>query len=115
MKKCRLCKSSFVGRPDKIFCTVVCKSSYHKKLNKVTQAATRPIDRILHRNRSILLELLGKNQKKKKIPLYLLHQKKFNFQLITRYHKNKQGKMFHYVYDFAYMIFSDAEVLIIRV
>lgn len=111
---CRLCKSPFQGRSDKIFCSAGCKASYHIKLKKVTEAAAYRIDKILHRNRSILLEIMGKNNVQKKIARVILDSKKFNYNYITHYHINSHNKMVHYVYDFSWMIFSDQEVLIRR-
>lgn len=115
IRLCRLCKSSFSGRSDKIFCSVKCKSDYHLRLNEVTNEASRRIDKILHRNRSILLELIGKNGTQKKVPRSQLDAKKFNTSFITHYHINSQNKMVHYVYDFSWMLFSDQEVLIKRI
>ena len=105
-RKCKMCKSTFVGRSDKIFCSANCKAIYHVKLKKVTHEATELIDTILHRNRSTLLEIMGKK---------LLDAKKFNWTYITHYHINKQGKTVHYVFDFSYIVFSDQEVLIKRI
>lgn len=77
--------------------------------------ATKAIDIILHRNRSILLEVLGKNKTQIKLDRAVLDKKKFNYSYITHYHKNNQGKTVHYVYDFSWMIFSDQEILIKRI
>jgi len=115
MKKCKLCKTEFRGRKDKMFCSVACKNEYHIALREVTTQATKNIDRILHRNRSILLEILGKNKKQLKIDRAILDKKKFNYTYITHYHMNKQNKKVHYVYDFSWMVFSDQEVLIRRI
>jgi hypothetical protein len=112
---CRLCKQPFTGRADKIFCSATCKAQYHIKLNKVTVEASSRIDTILHRNRSILLELMGKEGKQKKMDKKILDAKKFNWTYITHYHVNAQNKTVHYVYDFSWMIFSDQEVLIKRI
>lgn len=112
---CRLCKSNFKGRSDKVFCSVKCKSEYSYRLRSVTKEATGAIDSILHRNRSILLEVLGKNTLRKKLDRSILDQKKFNYSYLTHYHINNQGKTVHYVYDFSWMIFSDQEVLIKRI
>lgn len=111
---CRLCKSPFQGRSDKIFCSASCKARYHARLNQVTNVAAAKIDKILHRNRSILLEILGKNKSYKKVDRSLLDVKKFNWQYITHYHINTKNKFIHYVYDFSWMIFSDQEVVIQR-
>jgi len=112
--KCKLCKKAFRGRSDKKFCSIACKSSYHHKLRKVTKDATLNIDKTLHRNRSILLELMGKDLKKMKIGRRYLDLKKFNYDFITGFHINSQKKMIHHVYDFSWVIFSDQEILLMR-
>ena len=114
-RKCRLCQEPFMGRSDKMFCSVRCKTSYHEQLSHVTFEASKRIDKILHRNRSILLELMGKNGTQKKIPKITLDAKKFNWTYLTHYHTNSQGKEVRYIYDFSYMIFSDQEVLIKKI
>jgi hypothetical protein len=111
---CRMCKAPVVGRSDKIFCSASCKARYHIRLNKVTDEAAAKIDKILHRNRSILLEILGKNKYYKKVHRSVLDAKKFNWQYITHNHINTQNKFIHYIYDFSWMIFSDQEVVIQR-
>lgn len=112
---CRLCKQPVTGRADKIFCSATCKANHHIKLNKVTTEASERIDKILHRNRSILLEIMGKNSTQKKVPRALLDSKKFHFGYITHYHVNAQNKTVHYVYDFSWMHYSDQEILIKRI
>ncbi len=114
-RHCPICKKPVVGRSDKKFCSTACKSNYHQRLSAHTEKATARIDKILHRNRSILQELLGKRRVQIKIPLIELESKKFNFNYITKYHINNRGKEYRYVYDIAYMTFSKDEVLIIRV
>lgn len=113
-KKCKMCPNTFTGRSDKIFCSAKCKTSYHEKLAKVTHQATIKIDKILHRNRSILLEIMGKNGNQKKVSRVLLDSKKFHYGYLTHFHINSQNKMVYYVYDFSWMMFSDQEVLIRR-
>lgn len=64
--KCKICKKELKGRSDKKFCSIECKNYYHTNLRRVTNETARALDTILHRNRSILLELLGKNANQKK-------------------------------------------------
>lgn len=111
---CKLCKKPFNGKETKIFCSDICKADYHFLLNRVTTLASKDIDKILHRNRSTLLEIMGKNSVQKKVNRSLLDKKKFNWHFITSYHINSNNKMVHYVYDFSWVIFSDQEVLIKR-
>lgn len=110
-----MCKSFFRGRSDKKFCSATCKSTYHKKLAAHTKRATKTIDKILHRNRSILQELLGKKVDVKQIPRETLDAKQFSYDHITGYHKNSRNKIVHYVYDFSWVIFSDKNLLVKRI
>jgi hypothetical protein len=114
MAKCKICSKEIVGRSDKKFCSVRCKNYYHVNLRKVTDESVKEIDKILHRNRSILLEFMGKHKTQIKINRLLLDQKKFNFKYHTHIIRNSVGKLYFYVYDFAWMEFSDNEILIIR-
>ncbi|WP_416442710.1 hypothetical protein ACH3O9_17855 [Leeuwenhoekiella sp. A16] len=114
INKCKICKNEIHGRSDKIFCSLRCKNFYHTNLRRVTDETTRDIDVILHRNRSILLELMGKNSAQKKIKRIELEKKKFHFNYLTHFYTNSKGKIYHWVYDFAWMAFSDDEILILR-
>jgi hypothetical protein len=112
--KCKICNNLVKGRSDKKFCSQRCKNYYHINLRKVTAIAVKDIDIILHRNRSILLEVLGKNLLQKKVPRILLEKKKFNFKYTTHWHINSKNKTFFWVYDFGWMSFSDDEILLVR-
>ncbi len=111
---CKVCKTEFYGRKDKIFCSNKCKNEYHLTLRAFTKETAYPLDRILHRNRSILLEIMGPRSAKKIVKRLELVKKKFQFKFITHYNINSKGKTYNHVYDFAWMEFSDDEVLIIR-
>ena len=112
--KCKICKKSIKGRSDKLFCSIRCKNYYHTNLRKVTAIAVKDIDVILHRNRSILLEIVGKNLSQKKVPRIVLEKKKFNFMYHTHSHTNSENKTYYWLYDFAWMSFSNDEVLIVK-
>lgn len=114
MANCIMCKTKLIGRSDKKFCSTKCKSSYHRKLTEVTKYATLKIDRILHRNRSILLEIMGKHKYQIQIEKIVLDRKKFNFTYVTGYYLNSKNKMYNYVYDFSWMVFSSNKIHIYR-
>lgn len=111
---CRLCKTPFKGRTDKIFCSLACKNEYHVRLRRATAKVVRSTDIILHRNRSILLEVMGKNSKQKKVDRLILDKKKFNFSYMTGFYINSKNKTYHLVYDFAWVEFANREILIVR-
>ncbi len=114
MKTCRICSKIIIGRSDKTFCSQRCKNYYHINLRKVTVIATAAIDEILHRNRSILLELLGKHKSQIKIDRLTLEETNFKFKYHTHTHLNSAGKTMHFVYDFGWMQFSNDQLLIVR-
>ncbi len=113
-RRCPICKKSVVGRSDKRFCSVACKNNYYSRLRKNTETAVSRIDKILHRNRSILLELMGRASRQKKISRLALDKKHFNYDYFTGQHINSRGKTIYRVYDFSWAIFTDQEVLIMR-
>ncbi len=113
-RTCKLCSGPVKGRSDKIFCTATCKAIYHSELKKITSSATAATDKILHRNRSTLFEIMGSNSKQVKVPRITLDRKKFNYSYYTGSHVNVKGKTYYHVYDFSWMIFTDQEVLIVR-
>ncbi len=110
--KCKVCRKEFTGRSNKIFCSINCKNIYHARLRSATNKAVVSINKKLHRNRSILLEIMGKNKTQRTVNRKLLEDKKFTFKYHTHFHINNQGKMYHYVYDFSWMEFSNDKILI---
>ena len=95
--KCKICSKIIVGRNDKVFCSVKCKNYYHVNLRKVTSIEVKEIDLILHRNRSILLEFLGKNKIQITVKRILLEKKNFNFKYHTHRNVNSRGKTYFFL------------------
>jgi len=112
--KCKICSKLLLGRNDKLFCSIKCKNYYHVNLRKVTDKEVKDIDTILHRNRSILLEVLGKRKAQVTIQRLVLEKKNFSFKYHTHLYVNNKGKTYYYIYDFAWMEFSTDDILIIR-
>ncbi len=81
-------------------------------MKKNTLDAAAEIDKVLHRNRSILREIMGKRTTKKKVSRLILDQKKFNYSYFTGFHTNSRNKRINHVYDYSWAVFSDQEVLI---
>lgn len=113
-RKCKICHKTIAGRTDKIFCSPGCKNVYHSKLRYATEKAAIEINGYLRRNHGILLELLGKNRTQVKVYRNALAKKKFRFKYHTHTHVNSRNKTYFYIYDLAWMEFSDDEILILR-
>lgn len=97
-----------------IFCSVGCKNHYHKNIRYASKMAAIEINGFLKRNYSILRELLGENKIRIKVYRNVMEKKNFRFKYHTHLHVNSKGKTFYYVYDLAWMGFSDDEILIVR-
>ncbi|PCJ64288.1 MAG: hypothetical protein COA58_13100 [Bacteroidetes bacterium] len=112
--KCKICKKETEGRSDKKFCSSRCKNYYHVHLRHASKQAAIRINAYLRRNHGILLEQLGKNKTQVKVYRNILEDKKFRFKYHTHTQINSKGKTFHYIYDLAWMEFSDDEILLVR-
>jgi hypothetical protein len=111
---CLHCGKEVVGRKGIKYCSANCKARAHvqkKEANKVEIVSQ--IDKILHQNRAILSELMGKH-KQLTLPRINLATQNFDFNYITGIYQNSKGKYYYYVYDFAWMEFSSQDIMIVR-
>ena len=113
-QECKICVKPIKGRSDKIFCSVYCKNTYHKKLRYAAKLAAIEINGYLKRNYVILLEVLSTNKTQIKVYRNILEKKGFRFKYHTHFHVNSKNKTMFYVYDVAWMAFSDDEILVVR-
>ncbi len=114
IKNCLCCEKPLHGRSDKRFCSISCKNAWNAARRRTTRSITEQIDTILHRNREILAVLMGEKTNKMEVDRLVLDRAGFNFKYITGIYTNSQGKLYHYVYDFAWMEFSKQVVMIVR-
>jgi hypothetical protein len=110
-KKCQVCGKEFHGRSDKKYCGLDCKNSLNNRLRSKQENIISQIDLILHRNHHILSLMMSASPAKKSlIPKLILSNSGFNITYFTGTYLNHQGKLYHYIYDFARMEFSNQEV-----
>ncbi len=111
---CTNCQKEFSGREGKRFCGVPCKNAFNNERRKETASLTAEIDGYLHRNHEILRGLCEKEKSKK---LYFnkldLINANFRFEYITGIYRNNVGKIYHYVYNYAWMEFSTEQVMVV--
>jgi hypothetical protein len=112
-KKCPQCSKKIEGRTDKVFCSILCKNSWNYVPRQETKSETAIIDGYLHRNREILDTLMG-NSKKEFFDKIILDRTGFRYEYITGVFTNAQGKQYHYVYNFAWMRFSDQQIMVVK-
>ncbi|MFT4523566.1 MAG: hypothetical protein ACI8ZN_002521 [Bacteroidia bacterium] len=113
-RRCKTCNAHYVGRANKVFCTVVCKSTYHRNLRSETKLAALRFNEYLIRNHGILYEILGEKKKQIKVNRKQLADKKFRFSYHTHTLTNSKGKLYHFIFNTGWMEFSDDEILVVR-
>ncbi|HPK10780.1 MAG TPA: hypothetical protein PK246_10635 [Saprospiraceae bacterium] len=113
MNICLHCGKKLVGRSDKVFCSIECKNIFNYNKKKNTKSETAIIDSYLHRNHEILTTLMG-NSKKEVFDRLIISRTGFKFDFITGVYKNKEGKIYYLVYNFAWMEFSDQKILVVK-
>ncbi len=111
---CINCGNKLLGRLDKKYCSSNCKNQYNYNRRKNTKFETRGIDSILHRNREILDTIMGPKRFKMEISKTELSLMGFQYKYITGIHTNSKGKLYHIVYNFAWMEFTEQKVLIVK-
>ena len=102
MRICLSCNEPLEGRVDKIYCSSYCKSSYQYQKNKSKDPTTFvKIDHQLKLNRKILkyFNKAGKSV----IRVTTLIEHGFDPNFFTHYWKNKEGKVYLFVYDHGFL------------
>lgn len=113
---CPVCATRLTGRLDKVFCSSSCRSVYYRRKGQERDVVSKNIDAILHRNWVILSELHERAGGKGKffVDIAALKKKGFHTSYFTTIATNSQDKTYHYVYDFAWMTFSDKQFMVIK-
>lgn len=112
-KVCQHCDKPLHGRSDKKFCGAACKNAFNFAQRRGTRNEVKEIDGYLHRNREILSTLMG-NSKKEMFDRAILTRAKFRWEYMTGLYRNKEDKLYYIVYDYAWMEFSNQQVLVVR-
>lgn len=113
MKKiCPECQDEYSGRSDKKFCSDACRSAYHNRKNAEDTIFMRSINKILRDNRNIL-ELLNPDGKVS-VPRDKLLDRGFKFRYFTNEFRSKNGTLYHFCYDYGYLVSEKDWVTIVK-
>lgn len=111
--KCLLCEKVLKGRADKKFCDEQCRNQYNNSINSDTSAEMRAIQNILRKNRRILEENLGANDKIKK-SLKKLTDAGYKPDYLTQLYTTKTGSQYRYCFEYGCMLLEEEMVLIVK-
>ncbi len=98
-KKCKVCSAPVIGRTDKKFCSIYCKSAYHNRVQSISNNFVRRTDAILKRNRRTLKKFLTLGIDR--VSRQDLIANGFCFKHFTSKEKQMEKKVF-FCYEFGY-------------
>ena len=112
---CPICGNTIVGRSDKKFCSPKCKNQYHHPSQNLKGDHIKMVNTFLYQNFKIL-ETVFLDEKKDKlmVPRILLDKMGFHYKYCTGCYTNNQKKLYRYIYNYAWMEFSDQKLMLIR-
>ncbi len=113
-RTCLQCSQTVVGRADKKYCSSECRLLYFRNKQSEPKPYQKKIDGILHKNHAILSAIMIGKPNKYSVSRQNLVLQGFDFVHITRIYVNHHGKLYHYIYDYAYMEFSADDIMIVR-
>lgn len=109
---CHECGHVLNGRRDQKYCSDQCRNTYNNRHYSDLLHKNRKINRILHANKLILLELA--QHKRKKHPIRIFQEKGFQFEFHTHTRISKAGQTIFYCYDYGYLRIHEDCYLIIH-
>jgi hypothetical protein len=112
-KNCPVCQKNFVGRSDKMFCSLDCKNHFHNEQRK--QSLVNTIDHALHHNRAILQQLMHTDANNAILERVVLERLGFQFENITGFATIEDGKIYKKVYEFLWSERPDGKIFVERV
>lgn len=111
-RSCAECGESFHGRADKKFCSDMCRNAFNNKLNGSANNYIRNINNILRKNRRIMEELVPAETTK--VSRQKLADKGFNFGYYTHIVTTKEGKQYHFCYEYGYLALEGNYCLLVK-
>ena len=111
-RNCPECGSPILGRADKKFCSDMCRNAFNNRQNSNVNNLVRRVNGILKKNRRIMAELCPNG--KAKISRSKLIASGFDFAHFTSIYTTKEGSVYHFCYDFGYLLLAEDYCLIVR-
>jgi hypothetical protein len=109
---CMDCGTALKGRSDKKFCDDLCRSNYNNRLKSEDNSFLKQVNSILKRNRNVLEKLNPDG--KTKVTRDKLLKAGFNFSYFTHTYQTQKGTLYHFCYEYGYLVLSKDEVLLVK-
>lgn len=110
-KQCLECGEPAHGRSDKKFCSDECRNLYHNRMRGFENSFMRAVNKVLLRNRRILMECRSE-ARAARVPVYTLQSRGFDFSYYTHCRPDRKGNEIIFCYDYGYQRTGSSEVRI---
>jgi hypothetical protein len=111
---CQSCRQILQGRTDKKFCDDGCRNNFNNQQNSIQNKEIRIINRVLKRNRIILLAILSGGKKPTKVGKEYLLLEGFNFRYMTHQGVGSDGHPYQICYDVGLVSLKNREYQIVH-
>lgn len=106
MKTCLECNDPIIGRIDKKFCTVYCKSAFHEKNKKLKEDSTFVrVSKQLKLNRKVLKSVSAPGASQ--VMCTLLTEKGFDQNFYTHTWTSSTGNLYHFCFEHGFRIIRE--------
>jgi len=114
MRYCQSCSQVLYGRLDKKFCDEGCRNNFNNQQNSIQNKEIRIINRVLKRNRVILLAILSLGKKPTVVGKEYLLLEGFNFRYMTHQGVGSDGQLYPFCYDVGLVSLKNREYQIVH-
>lgn len=112
-KDCISCGSAFEGRLNKKFCSSNCKNSYHNENYRNQNGVLYKLDKILHKNRAVLMDMYTV-YRSSPISLDILKARGFHPNYHTHIFNSPVGEKYTMIYDVGFKLHFDNQIQIVQ-
>jgi len=106
--ECLYCQKQIIGRTDKKYCNLHCKSAYqYQKAKEQPERFYNKVDNQLKLNRKILKQY--NKGGKVTVRETVLLEKGFDPNFFTHYWKNQKGEVYLFVYEYGFLKIKEGQ------
>jgi hypothetical protein len=107
-QECLYCQKQIIGRTDKKYCNLHCKSAYqYQKAKEQPERFYNKVDNQLKLNRKILKQY--NKGGKVTVRETVLLEKGFDPNFFTHYWKNQKGEVYLFVYEYGFLKIKEGQ------
>jgi hypothetical protein len=113
-RNCLQCGAILKGRLGQRFCSDQCRAMHHnlKKMENQGEQVIKEVNGILRKNRSILRQ--ASPEGKTTVARQVLERTGFDFRYFTNLYRTQKGNIYHFCYDYGYLLLAEDKVLIVN-